>query len=35
MESTQDILEKIKVFLPYLDEHQKRVYLASGVKGLG
>jgi transposase len=35
MESTQDILEKIKAFMPYLDEHQKRVYLASEVKGLG
>ncbi|KAA6306092.1 hypothetical protein EZS27_029047, partial [termite gut metagenome] len=35
MNDTQNIVEKIKAFLPYLDERQKRIYLALEVKSLG
>ncbi|KAA6300268.1 MAG: hypothetical protein EZS26_003587, partial [Candidatus Ordinivivax streblomastigis] len=35
MNDTKNIVEKIKAFLPYLDERQKRIYLALEVKSLG
>ncbi|GHV30936.1 hypothetical protein FACS1894177_04430 [Bacteroidia bacterium] len=35
MEAIKDTIEKIKAFLPYLDEHQKRIYLALEAKSLG
>ncbi|KAA6350516.1 hypothetical protein EZS27_002123 [termite gut metagenome] len=35
MNDTKKIVEKIKTFLPYLDEHQKRIYLALEVRNLG
>ncbi|KAA6303819.1 hypothetical protein EZS27_044540, partial [termite gut metagenome] len=35
MNETQNIVEKIKAFLPCLDEDQKRIYLALEVRNLG
>ncbi|KAA6347406.1 hypothetical protein EZS27_005090 [termite gut metagenome] len=35
MNETQNIVEKIKAFLPCLDERQKRIYLALAVRNLG
>ncbi|GHU70593.1 hypothetical protein FACS189413_11140 [Bacteroidia bacterium] len=34
MEAIKDTIEKIKAFLPYLDEHQKRIYLALEARGI-